>query len=99
MVSSSAVDKEFFETHPNQRSYRRKVIRGELPSSLRRLRVVIVHVSLLQEDVFWKLFIGVNGSAVGQVLSINDEKISTAARRRMARFCRAMFDAFLSGSD
>lgn len=94
--TAAKVDKAFFRTHPNQISYCRKVVRSEVPNSLRRLNVCAVHVSRIPDDCFLRFFIDAKGRAVGHSLFIGGKHYSSAVRRRMARTCQIAFDAFLS---
>jgi hypothetical protein len=91
--AATKADQEFFQNHPDQKSYRRKVIGTELSSSLNRPDVRAVHVSKI-EGGFWKIFIDANGQPLDYSIDFHDS-VSAAERLQAARIGQAIFDFLL----
>jgi hypothetical protein len=91
--SAARIDSVFLKTHPGSKKYRRNVIRGEIPDSLRdekHIRTVFVY--RIADGVILYAFANARGAVAGQSLFLDNEPLSTAGRQE-ANFCLNLFKA------
>ena len=93
---ASVIDNEYFGMHRDSKTYKRDVIPGEVPSSLRSKDIRKVRVGLIADGLILYEFDNKCGDAVWYSLSFANALLSTDEGRNQASFCLKLLDSLAS---
>jgi hypothetical protein len=89
------LDSEFFKANPEKSEYRRKAVPGEVPRTLRKLRIREVLVHQIADGIRLRGFVNASGAVVAQGMDFDHQLISSPAGMEVVKdVVRAMGETF-----
>jgi hypothetical protein len=93
---AAKLDNEWFNAHPGSTMYKRNVVPGEVPNSLRSKNICKVRVARIADGIILYEFANKRGDAVGNSLSFANELLSTEDGQNQASFCLRLLNSLSS---